>query len=1714
MELVRYIIGIVEERNLAMAAFTPAFLPIGTEVSAKYRGAFCEAKVKKALKLVKLRVTGKDSQSSIMITDEHIVAGVMKVGNVVQYKQPDSGQVMEGTVNKVNDNSTYTVVFNDGDERTLRRNQLCLKGDKHFDVSETLDNLPLSNPEHFGTPVLKSKKAARSGTGDSDSEKEESSSEDESPRRASYKSRHQELVGKVMLAEVADKRKGASTPVLVVLPDAHPVELKNRDQLLVRSFRDTKFMAVNRKDLKEFSREAAIKNEDKALKAAFEKALLYFDGCELPTNWNREELLGPDEDDGDEGEEYSDVDEQCEERDRFVAQLYKFMDDRATPINKGPCIGNKDLNLYRLFRVVQNIGGYNKVTNQMKWRLVYSKMGLPPSNTAAHQIKNAYKKYLHAFEDFYRKLGCIMGTISRPGRQSRQTPSRGFLSFRSRERDSSPRSPRTEKTTGKEDKAKEEEKAKVKPEEKAKVKQEEKVKVKPEETSSAAETQEAAESTPQEETDSDVVRRSTPRREKAQKEEPKSDKKEDSKLRKEEEKKEETPTKDEKKKEEKREERKSLRQSQKEKEDEKKETTKVKEEEKKEVKKEEGKTDRVLRKDLNDKEEEEKKEPEDPKEAQKKRVSRRKSARVEEEKKEGDEKEEEEEKGDEKKKEKKTPSSAKKEKMTVKKKAEEEENETKDKESENESEADGPSSTAQNQEVLSLGTRLKVRYGRGRNHKIYEAKVIEYRKSDPKKYRVHYAGWNTRYDEWVETERIVKVVDRPELTKLKKKPLAIKAVKALTAQLAAKTETPLIKKRGRQSSTQQVPSPGGTSAKPPSTSTMVEGKTPKGKGSAGPNSASKTRSMRSNSTEIKPEIPLTSAAKHRITRRTSGVNESTDEPVTGDLEGGNGSDVEAELTPTGPVEADNTLEHPHEEEPKEPVLDSSSTEAKEETPAPVEAVEESKPDLPKEEDTAMVKTEESKSKPFDVDNELMSKDTSVTDTDSSKEMVPAAPPSAPAESVNSLKDSSQAVPETPKQPEEVLVDKPVLAPVTEEVKEGQKTEECAPQLISVKEEDNMNMKPDEEKSIHPSGIETPTETKQEADKAVPLHDPTIPQLKKIELDLPPPADEKKEGKEKERMKPGKKLGRDFKKNRQSETRTSFSEIPTLEPMTMPSEVKPSPVNVAPSPYDFNDTEADSPSPWQPEITKKWDPSNRPPLIFRDVKMELKKSLETEKKKVKKKTKKMSEEHSGEGESPAKFAEKKTKDPSVVKKGRKKKLADGEVKVDTSSYEETVNSVVESCKTDDLSFVPLPPSLDSKEEKPPAKKRKKMIHQCNAVQESETVQDGKKEPAKPVKALKGKVGRKKKEMKTVDTFTEQNANPIPTPLPPLDVHIPSAITHSEKHPPSTETSQPVAVKQPCSEGDVPSASLVGSCSQGLVVPALKAGLPGMQMLSMASIRPVPSTSGAAGSGPNDRLAPLLEEVAKQARLEPRVDCAGDMPKASCSVGNTVLDNTPPTTPENDLDEANSASSSSEGHDNLKEDLDSLDSVERTCKGGSESPPGCDFSLSSTSSENLPSSSSGAQSNGQPSQSSLEAVGTKRKKKDEAGAPVKKKKRLISRSTRGERNKKSPKYGDDDSQSQSPVHQNNTDNGMASPGTNDAAKSSTPRPPKFHFADDLGEHLKGEPRIQFLLDKMKEIRKVYQSIKGEVAAIERKRKRARRREKERESSQASTGDREAS
>lgn len=72
-----------------------------------------------------------------------------------------------------------------------------------------------------------------------DDETDETSSEDGVPKRASYKGRVKELVGKVMVLDIGEKRK-QQHPVLVVLPDAQPVDPKKKDHILVRSFKDGK----------------------------------------------------------------------------------------------------------------------------------------------------------------------------------------------------------------------------------------------------------------------------------------------------------------------------------------------------------------------------------------------------------------------------------------------------------------------------------------------------------------------------------------------------------------------------------------------------------------------------------------------------------------------------------------------------------------------------------------------------------------------------------------------------------------------------------------------------------------------------------------------------------------------------------------------------------------------------------------------------------------------------------------------------------------------------------------------------------------------------------------------------------------------------------------------------------------------------------------------------------------------------------------------------------------------------------------------------------------------------------------------------------------------------------------------------------------------------------------------------------------------------------
>ncbi|KAL8168743.1 UNVERIFIED_CONTAM: At rich interactive domain [Gekko kuhli] len=101
-----------------------------------------------------------------------------------------------------------------------------------------------------------------------------------------------------------------------------------------------------------------------------------------------------------------------EERDNFLQQLYKFMEDRGTPINKPPVLGYKDLNLFKLFRLVFQQGGCDKIDSGAVWKQIYMDLGIPILNSAAsYNVKTAYRKYLYGFEEYCRSASIQFRTI-------------------------------------------------------------------------------------------------------------------------------------------------------------------------------------------------------------------------------------------------------------------------------------------------------------------------------------------------------------------------------------------------------------------------------------------------------------------------------------------------------------------------------------------------------------------------------------------------------------------------------------------------------------------------------------------------------------------------------------------------------------------------------------------------------------------------------------------------------------------------------------------------------------------------------------------------------------------------------------------------------------------------------------------------------------------------------------------------------------------------------------------------------------------------------------------------------------------------------------------------------------------------------------------------------------------------------------------------------
>ncbi|XP_032372680.1 AT-rich interactive domain-containing protein 5A [Etheostoma spectabile] len=73
---------------------------------------------------------------------------------------------------------------------------------------------------------------------------------------------------------------------------------------------------------------------------------------------------------------------QMEEK-AFVSRLHAFMKDRGTPIERIPHLGFKQINLWRIYKAVEKLGGYDSVTARRLWKKVYDELGGSPGSTSA-----------------------------------------------------------------------------------------------------------------------------------------------------------------------------------------------------------------------------------------------------------------------------------------------------------------------------------------------------------------------------------------------------------------------------------------------------------------------------------------------------------------------------------------------------------------------------------------------------------------------------------------------------------------------------------------------------------------------------------------------------------------------------------------------------------------------------------------------------------------------------------------------------------------------------------------------------------------------------------------------------------------------------------------------------------------------------------------------------------------------------------------------------------------------------------------------------------------------------------------------------------------------------------------------------------------------------------------------------------------------------------
>ncbi|XP_077597345.1 uncharacterized protein LOC144212988 [Stigmatopora nigra] len=88
------------------------------------------------------------------------------------------------------------------------------------------------------------------------------------------------------------------------------------------------------------------------------------------------------------------------EEQMFLDELFAFMERQGSPIHKVPNLGFKKINLFLMYSVVRHLGGYEKVTSDRMWKVVYNELGgCPGSTSAATCTRRHYERLMLPYEE-------------------------------------------------------------------------------------------------------------------------------------------------------------------------------------------------------------------------------------------------------------------------------------------------------------------------------------------------------------------------------------------------------------------------------------------------------------------------------------------------------------------------------------------------------------------------------------------------------------------------------------------------------------------------------------------------------------------------------------------------------------------------------------------------------------------------------------------------------------------------------------------------------------------------------------------------------------------------------------------------------------------------------------------------------------------------------------------------------------------------------------------------------------------------------------------------------------------------------------------------------------------------------------------------------------------------------------------------------------------